>query len=214
MLFDGWDTIPTGTFEARLGALAEAGGRFLWTEPSRAALAGGLRGEGEVAVRAAVLLGHSRHVSSAELLVERLEERAVATARPLDAGDVVAAAALSRPGLRRGLTRRLEVLVVGEEPHPDLEVRVEIARTVLGHGRDTVAPFLLRVLRAGTPAELEHPPDWERTTNLFWAKTRGAEALSRHVGVPCAFRPDSAWEEQMAEADRLEGKLKAAAERR
>ena len=54
--------------------------------------------------------------------------------------------------------------------------------------RVRVVPFLVRVLRAGTPAEKDDPGDWEPSIHLTWSKHRAAEALSLRAGVPCEFR--------------------------
>jgi hypothetical protein len=81
---------------------------------------------------------------------------------------------------------------------------VECARAALGAGVDSVVPFLVRVLRAGTPAEKEDPGDWQPSIHLTWSKHRAAEALSLRAGVPSEFRPDGSWQHQMDEATRLE----------
>ncbi len=203
-----WTSASPLAFERLVDSLAAEGGELRWSAPALETLAAALRRQDEVAVRAAVLVAHSADRSATEVLLARLEERAVAPNRGLDAGDIVAAGALAQRTLEADDARRLEALVVGDEPHPDLEVRVECARAALGAGRDAVIPFLLTVLRALTPAEREHPADWERVTTLAWAKSRAAQALSLRAGVECVFRPDGSWEEQMAEAERLEGLLR------
>lgn len=200
---EGWDRVAPLLFEDALESVLRAGAGP-WSEAALADLEQGLRGQGGVAVRAAVLLAHSPDPTATEALIARLEERAVAPARGLDAGDLVAAAALAGRGLESGVPQRLEALAVGGEPHPDLEVRVECARSALAGGRDGVVPWLVKVLRALTPAEADDPPDWERVETLAWAKSRAAEALSRRAGVPCTFRPDASWADQMAQASDLE----------
>lgn len=193
-----WAAVAPSVFEDRVEALA--GREVRWSEEDLAELAAALGEHDGGAVRAAVLLGHDEGAGATEVLIARLERRRQAPTRGLDAGDLVAAAALEG----RGVEERLVALAVGEERHPDLEVRVECARTALRAGREEVVPFLLTVLRALTPAEREHPGDWERTETMMWAKSRAGEALSDRLGIERRVRPDASWEEQMAEADRLE----------
>lgn len=167
-----------------------------------------------LATRAAVLLGwvalageegpSSRAVAT---LIGRLEQRIPAPSRALDAVDVVAAAALARLPEVAGLGPRLAVLTDGPGKHPDLEVRVECAGGALLGGQREVIPFLLRVLRSGTPAEQLDPPDWPRKMTMSWAKSRAAELLSRSAGQPCTFRPDGSFEHQMRTAEALEAAL-------
>lgn len=191
-----WAHMPPSQFEASISSMSNC----RWSSAALGALAEGLGTPGGTSLRAAVLLAYDPGPDATDILLSRLEERAVAKERGLDAGDLVAAAALDG----RGTEQSLLPLVLGTSPHPDLEVRVECARTALRAGREEVVPFLLTVLRGLTPAEREHPADWERITTLMWAKSRAAEALSDRLGITCQFRPDGAWEEQMAEADRLE----------
>jgi hypothetical protein len=163
----------------------------------------------QISVRAAVLCARSRDPRAAELLLARLEQRVLGPDRNSDAGDVIAAAALADLAFRADLADRLVALATGDAPHPDLEVRVECAASALrlGAPTDSVAPFLLTVLRALTPAELEHPGDWPRQRTVAWAKTRGAEALSERARVPCTFRPDGSFAHQAAETAKLERAL-------
>lgn len=193
-----WDSSPASAFEEQVARLAAAPVR--WSDAGLRALTAALDDPGPRATRAAVLLGQDPGPPSTEALIARLERRQDHAVRALDAGDIVAAAALTA----RGVEERLVALAVGDAPHPDLEIRVECARAALHAGREEVVPFLLTVLRALTPAEREHPADWERTTTLMWAKSRAAEALCARLGIPCEVRPDGSWEDQVAEADRLE----------
>lgn len=202
---EGWSAVAPVVFEEIVDGLA--GGRFTWTDDGLDELARALDRVDETSVRAAVLLAHARGDGPAETLLARLERRGEAAVRAHDAGDLVAAAALAGRG-RAGAPARLEALAVGPRPHPDLEVRVECARSALASGRDAVIPFLVRVLRALTPAERDDPPDWERVTTMSWAKHRAAEALAARAGVACEFRPDGSWEHQMSEAARLEALLR------
>lgn len=201
---------PPEVFERRLAALTAGDGGAL-ASLDGAALAAELAVPGDRATRAAVLLswmalGGDGQARTA--LLTRLEQRAEAPSRALDAADVVAAAGLARLELDTGEAGRLAGLADGEPPHPDLEVRVECAAAALRAGREEVVPFLLRVLRSGTPREVEDPPDWPRKTTLTWAKSRAAEALSRRAGLPCTFRADGSFEHQAREADALEAALR------
>jgi hypothetical protein len=211
-LFAGWATSSAVAFEQSLLELSGAPAAP-WSAATRAELALALAGQDARALRAAVLLGHDPSAAADEVLLGRLEVRATAPSRPRDAADVVAAAALSGRGLERGVPRRLAALAVGPNPHPDLDVRVECAAAALWAGRDEVAPLLVRVLRALTPAERDDPPDWEPVRTLAWAKTRAAEALARRLGEPARFRPDGSWSHQMEEAARLEAALAALRDR-
>ena len=200
-----WSDSSTLRFESLVQGLQEQPGTWAWSSASLSALSAGLDDAGEVALRAAVLLGQSDAANARRALLARLERRVPAPSRAHDAGDVVAASALGRAcPSDAALAKRLAQLASGPSPHPDLEVRVECARSALGAGVDSVVPFLVRVLRAGTPAEKDDPGDWEPSIHLTWSKHRAAEALSLRAGVPCEFRPDGSWKHQMDEATRLE----------
>ena len=172
-----------------------------------------LRGLDEGAMRAALLLGHSRDPEAAEVLIARLEERVEGPERDSDGADVVAAATLAAWPSGANCTARLAALSVGETPHPDLEVRVECAGSALARGDESVIPLLLRVLRASTPAQHDDPPDWTPKPTMAWSKSRAATALSWHLGVPVQFLADSSYEDQLAEIARLVALLKAPRER-
>lgn len=190
-----WASSPPSVFEAQVESLPT---ELRWD--SVEVLAAALEEPGVPAVRAAVLLARDSSRAATEAMISRLEQRHSNDERALDAGDIVCAAALRG----RGVGARLAVLATGEGHHPDVEVRVACARTALAEGREEVVPFLLTVLRALTPAEAEHPPDWERFPTMMWAKTQAGEALAEHLGEPSRVRPDASWEDQMLEADRLE----------
>ena len=206
-----WQACPPGT-ELSASGLAD--------------LRAGLSEGGQLAVRAAVLLARSGDARATQVLIERLEERVPAPRRTDDAADVVAAGALAGwpatpddqtkrgtepPAEDRGIGARLALLAAGEKPHPDLEVRVECARSALSRGRTDVVPFLLRVLRAETPTQHLDPPDWERVETVTWAKTRAAEALALHLGVRQELRPDGSFAHIEAEVHRYEKLLGVAA---
>jgi hypothetical protein len=197
-----WDQVVPSAFEQEVAAL-QAG--VTWTDVALTRLAEALDAQDASSVRAAVLLAYSPDPASTEVLLARLEARGDSGSRSLDAGDLVAAAALAGRGA--SVAARLVPLVVGPRPHPDLEVRVEIARSALAAGREQVVPFLLTVLRALTPAEREHPADWPRVETMMWAKTRAGEALAARLGEVSRVRPDGSWADQMAEADRLEARF-------
>ena len=88
-------------------------------------------------------------------------------------------------------------------------MRVECASSALARGRTEVVPFLLRVLRASTPAQREDPPDWTPKPTMAWSKSRAATALSGHLGVPVEFRADASYEYQLAEIASLVGLLES-----
>lgn len=201
---EGWEYSPPSVFERLVSALTADDSRIVWSSAALASLTRVLDQSDGSAVRAAVLLAHSDADRATQILVQRLEQRAPSVSRSLDAGDLVAAAALARRGADLGVPQRLESLALGPRPHPGLEVRVECARSALLSNREAVVPFLLRVLRAGTPAENQDPGDWERVETLFWAKSRAARVLSDRAGVPVTFRPDGSYEHQIEEAARLE----------
>jgi len=197
----GWSTVAAWDFEGLIADL-EFGP---WLPTARAELVGALRWQDQRSLRAAVLLGHGGE-SSREALLTRLEERQLGSERHSDAADVVAAAALARwPAA--AVAERLARLAVGSDPHPDLEVRAECGAVALDLGQVAAIPFLLRLLHAGTPAELQDPIDWPPTETLAWAKSRAAEALSRRAGVPCRFQTDGSYEHQMQAADELAAAL-------
>lgn len=198
-----WDTTGVWDFEVLVSDLDERP----WSTSDREVLAAALRDPGPRSIRAAVLLSWGE-AASYESLFEHLEARTPEPDRHGDAAEIVAAAALGRR-LVPGRAERLAALAIGDEPHPDLEVRVECAASALDLGAAEVTPFLLKVLHAGTPAELTDPIDWPPTDTLAWSKSRAAEALSRYTGLPNRFRPDGPFEHQMAESERFEEAVSA-----
>ena len=206
-LFDAWP--PPGLQQAQPLAQADL-----------AALRLALDEGGQIGVRAVVLLARSGDERVPQVLLARLEERVPAPGRADDAVDVVAAAAIAAwPSALQvphaadepappSTATRLAQLAFGPGAHPDLEVRVECARTALLGGQSEVIPFLLRVLRAETPTQHLSPPDWERVETLTWAKTRAAQALALHLGVKQTLRPDGSFahiEEAVQGYERLLG---------
>lgn len=170
------------------------------------ALGQALADEGLTCVRAAVLLARSRDPRAKERILVRLEQRVLGSTREADAGDVVCAAALSEWDLSSTELDRLERLAVGDAPHPDVEVRTEIACTLVRNSRKLAIPFLLRVLREGT-LDQDEVVEWERKPQMAWSKSRAAETLSELAGIACTYQEDGAFHEQAAEVARLEGLL-------
>lgn len=158
-------------------------------------------------VRAAVILGRSRHPASSTPLIRRLERRVLGPERWSDCGDTLAAAALARFPEPRRYAQRLVPLAVGPRPHPDLEVRVECAATALHAGFTEVIPFLLEVLRIETPAGLADRRDFAVSPTTAWARGRAAQALAAHVGRPSRYPVDGPIADREAAARDLEALL-------
>ena len=166
-----------------------------------------LAGGGETSVRAAVILGRSRTREAADVLLARLSSRTTSKERAGDAGDVVAAHALASHPRARKLAPALADLAVGDEPHPDPEVRVECAVAALASGRDEVVPWLLTVLYVGTPRGRTLPLDFEESSTTAWIRGRAAQALSQRAGLPLAYHYDAPLADREREADRLARQL-------
>lgn len=164
-------------------------------------------GQDPLAVRAAVILGRSFHPASASVLIRRLEKRVLGPERWSDAGDCVAAAALARFPNPRRYAQRLVPLAVGNDPHDDLEVRVECAATALHAGFAQVVPFLLQVLRIDTYAGQADRRDFAVSPTTAWARGRAAEALSAYACVPVTYRFDGPIAHREEEAAKLEALL-------
>ena len=144
--------------------------------------------------------------------MRRLEKRELGPTRGSDGGDVVAAAALATFPDATTWLDRLRPLAVGRSAHPDLEVRVECAATVLALGDDAPIPFLLQVLRIDTYAGQADERDFGVSDTTAWARGRAAEALSQRAGVPVAYQPDGSVLDREQEAQRLERLLRPAAD--
>jgi len=199
-----WKTSSPGAFEAWVvRALPEAQATPIDPNGLRE-LANALDAMDLGAVRAAVILGRSRHPTSSTPLIRRLEERELGRERFSDCGDTLAAAALARFPDPRRYAQRLVPLAVGSRPHPDLEVRVECAATALHAGYDVVIPFLLQVLRIDTYAGQKDARDFAVSPTTAWARGRAAEALSTYAGVPLTYRCDAPIAEREEEVRRLE----------
>ncbi len=198
---EAWATCDALSFEAAVDELAAAGD-LRWSRGARDEYAKALAQADLSSVRAAVLLALDPGGETTEVLLARLETRSRAGSRGRNGGDIVAATALEGR-MDAGGRERLHALVEGGGAHPDLEVRVECARTLLAVGDERAIPFLFRVLRVQTPDQHLDPPDWEPVTTLFWAKYRAAEVLSARAGVPVSFLPDASYADQAREASRL-----------
>lgn len=162
-----------------------------------------LAGPPPLAVRAAVLLGRSGDPAALEALLVRLEQRVLGPQRISDAGDAVAASALSAWGSDPARLRRLVALAVGPSPHPDLEVRVECARTAVRLGSDAPVPYLVRTLLIGTPAWRRGGGSWPPPPNTAWARERAAEVLAWRAGVAPRYSADASFADREAETERL-----------
>lgn len=212
-LRDDWRSSAPLEFERWVLAALPEGSATPFDAPARAELAAALEevtrpradgGPEPVAVRAAILLGRSRHPSSAAILIRRLERRVLGPERWSDCGDTLAAAALARFPDPRRYAQRLVPLATGSRPHPDLEVRVECAATALHAGFTEVVPFLLQVLRIDTHAGEADLRDFPVAPTTAWARGRAAEALSIYAGVPLTYRTDDSIAAREREAAKLE----------
>jgi hypothetical protein len=195
----GWDKGTRRDFEDL--ALRLAARKPQWTAADLEELDAAIVNQDERATRAAVLLAHDQHAQATLAMLAHLELRLEAPSRPMDAAAIVCARALEHRTLETDDIERLAALAAGPAPHPDLEVRVGCAAAALGHGNRSVVAFLIRVLRAETPAQVEDPPDWERVTTLFWAKRHASSALSAALKTTLTYRPDGSYKHQAQEAN-------------
>lgn len=196
-----WATQAPWDFEQYVASLTPG----YWSSSDRAILGLALKRPEQSSIRAAVLLGFGGP-QCAGVILSYLEERIEEDAREADAAEVVAIRALERFP-QPDVLERLKRLAIGGVPHPDLEIRTECACVALDMGDREVIPFLLRVLHAGTPAELKDPIDWSPKQTLAWSKGRAAAALSRAAGIPNEFQADGPWAAQNAQAAALAGAL-------
>jgi hypothetical protein len=85
-------------------------------------------------------------------------------------------------------------------------VRVECAVASLALGNDGAIPFLLGLLREGTPAAVSRP-DWTRLDaddqRLMRLQDRAARALCDRVGIECAFRAQASIAARQSEIVRI-----------
>ena len=189
-----WETLTPNAFETWAARELPEGVATPFDKQTLRTLAAALDRMDVSSVRAAVLLGRSRYISSASILIRRLEKRVLGPERNSDCGDSVAAAALARFPEPARFAQRLVPLASGKNPHPDLEVRVECAATALYAGYSQVAPFLLQVLRIDTWAGQQDLRDFAVSPTTAWARGRAAEALSQYAGVPLTYQIDGSIE--------------------
>jgi len=199
-----WASMHSTEFAAFVRGLEQP----LWDSTARPNLLEASLGFGERALRATLLCAHEgardEAPSISEHFLASLERRQAPPSRGEGGNQITQAAALVMRPLTPEQSVRLMALVIGSDPHPDLAVRVECACTLLTRKETRVAPFLIRVLRARTPAEKTDPPDWPRIDTLAWVKHRASRSLAEHLGVPDAFRPDGSWQHQIDEALKYE----------
>ncbi len=200
---EGWDTQSPHAFEGFVQRELPAEVVTPFDKVTLRALADALDRMDPSSARAAVLLGRSRYVSSASILIRRLEKRVLGPDRGSDCGDSAAAAALARFPDPARYAQRLVPLATGKSPHPDLEVRVECAATALYAGFEQVIPFLLQVLRIDTWAGAADERDFAVSPTTAWARGRAADALALYAGVPLTYRTDGSIEHRESEAAAL-----------
>ncbi len=201
-----WSVLGPRRFEALVAALPSEPSR--WGAPALEELTQALDQAPQTAARAAVLLAHATapaaQLDAEEAFRARLERCIASADRSADAVDVLAASFLAQRCLLAesagGLRAALAALALEPDAHPDLEVRVECAVGALEAGELRVVPFLLRVLRIGTPdGELDgqlDPQPWARTRTSTWARGRAAWALKRAADGACAYSTESGFEDR------------------
>ena len=199
-----WETLTPNAFEAWVVRELPDGMATPFDKAALRTLAAALDRMDASSVRAAVLLGRSRHITSTSILIRRLEKRVIGPQRNSDCGDSVAAAALARFPDPARYAQRLVPLASGKNPHPDLEVRVECAATALFAGYAQVVPFLLQVLRIDTWEGQEDQRDFAVSPTTAWARGRAAQALSQYASVPFTYQTDGSIQHREHEARELE----------
>jgi len=204
-----WERMDSSEFATFVRELQEPE----WDPATHKALLEASEGFGETALRSTLLLARTTSPTISEHFLQHLEERVAPPSRGEGGNQITQAAALLlRPTpLTPNQRERLLALAIGPAPHPNLAVRVECARTLLALDEARTIPFLIRVLRARTPAERNDPPDWPRIDTLAWVKHRSSRALAEHFQVPDVFRPDGSWQHQMDEAAAYEKLAQGAA---
>lgn len=204
-----WDSLAPLEFERRVLEALPGGAATELDEFLLAELEGALDPPGPRAVRAAVVLGRSASRASSEVLLRRLERRVARPDRSGDAADVVAAGALERLDDGAWAASRLAALGAGTGAHPDLEVRVACAVAALAHGSDEVVPFLLQVLRIGTPAGALDRRDFPVSDTTTWARSEAALALARRAACPDTYPADGPLDARDAATRDLAERLRA-----
>jgi len=202
----GWATVPLEGFGTLLEQAFPANERRTLVPSAFEELSGALRGEDEVALRAALLLARCSDPLAGEILLQRLERRGVPRGDLGAALDITAAAALRGFADSRNAAGRLESLAYGQRPHPDLEVRVECACTALYFGRERAIPFLLSIQKHGTRIAVASS-GWKPIADMDFCQRRAAEALCERAGRPCRFRPLQPLSERESDIRALETEL-------
>jgi len=202
----GWATVPLEGFPALLEQNFPAGERRTLVPSAFEELSGALRGEDELALRGLLLLARCSDPLAGEILLQRLERRAVPRGDLGPAIDIAAAAAVRGFGDSRNAASRLESLAYGQRPHPDLEVRVECACSALAFGRERAIPFLLAIQKHGTRIAVASS-GWKPIADMDFCQRRAAEALSERAGRPCRFRPLQPLSERESDIRALETEL-------
>jgi hypothetical protein len=201
-----WADLPREKFSADLDRWLPIGGRVRLDADSIATLGRALWPADEISVRAAAILGRTLDPRAGAVLLARLEARVPERPDILFAGDFVAASAFSCGMSTTDAGPRLEALARGPKAHPVLDVRVECAAASVFLGRDGALPFLLALLREGTPAQ-DPRPDWTRLDpddeRLLRLQDRAARVLSDRVGIQCAFRAHASIAARESETTRL-----------
>lgn len=211
----GWKTCPRIDFENMLAFQLAAPPASL-TEDSLASLSSMTAawleqtasepGHAELQMRAVLILAACRTPDADGMLLDLLSARTPIPTRHADAAMVVAAAHLALSTVSTA-PATLTALACGSNPHPDLEVRTECARSALGHSRTEVIPTLLSITRLGTPLGLARDGDWHTAQLTTWSRNRAAEALAEYAGIPCPYRGDGSIEQREAASLALEAAL-------
>ncbi|MFT5198564.1 MAG: hypothetical protein ACI87O_001221 [Planctomycetota bacterium] len=210
----GWQMGTAREFAEKL-PLWDLPVKLLWSQPAHAKLTKVLlepsqgAAQAQQSVRAVLLLARDDSAPSQTSLLIRLERRLAPEERGRQAVEVVCANALGKHGQLDDKTlASLQKLATGNVPHPDLDVRVECALAFLNHvpqaengptplkARDSLR-FLIKVLRAETPAEASDPPTWPRVRTVAWPKGRAVQELTRWFTTEVPFRPDGPWQDQV-----------------
>jgi len=197
-----WLTAEHLTFERMVEELLPLGTVARFDDATRATLVSALE-DPTARMRASILLARSLNPLHAEPLLARLELRELGTDRGADAADVVAAAGLAEFPPNEERTARLAELAFGENAHPDLEVRVECARTAVLHGDTSTIPFLLSVLLIGTHQGRESAEFWPAPLRSAWARERAAEILAWRAGLENRYSADASIGDREREVARL-----------
>ena len=157
MFAPDWERMDSSEFATFVRGLQDPE----WDPATQQALLEASKGFGETALRSTLLLARTTSPTISEHFLQHLEERTAPPSRGEGGNQITQAAALLlRPTpLSPDQRERLLALAIGPAPHPNLAVRVECAGTLLALDEARTVPFLIRVLRARTPAERDDPPD-------------------------------------------------------